>query len=98
TPTLTPTSTSTSTPTGTATNTPVPTSTTRSSATPSLTATPCPMSFRDVLTTDWFYGYVRYLYCRGAVWGYGEGTFKPYNNATRAQISKVVSLALGFEF
>ena len=53
------------------------------------------MSFRDVLPADWFYGYVRYLYCRGAVSGYGDGTFKPYNNTTRGQLCKIVVLGFG---
>ena len=46
--------------------------------TPTPTATLCPISFSDVQTADWFYEYVRYLYCRGAISGYGDGTFKPF--------------------
>lgn len=91
TPTATPTgnSTSTSTPTGTrtATITPFPTN---------ATATPCTITFIDVFPTDYFYEAVRYLYCHGVISGYGDGTFRPYNNTTRGQLTKIVSLAVGF--
>src|SRR6185503_21311352 len=45
--------------------------------------------------TDYFYEGVRWLYCRGAISGYGDGTFKPYNNTTRGQMVKIVVLAYG---
>ena len=60
-------------------------------ATPS--ATPCPMNFSDVHTTDYFYVPVRYLFCEGAISGYADNTFRPYNNTTRGQLSKIVVLA-----
>src|SRR5437016_4198596 len=51
-------------------------------------ATPCPMNFTDVHPSDWYYGYVQYLYCKGAISGYntnppcdaGTPCFKPNNN------------------
>jgi hypothetical protein len=33
------------------------------------------------------------LYCRGALSGYADNTFRPYNNTTRGQLSKIVVLA-----
>ncbi len=76
-----------------------PTSATTHTATPGLTTTttPCTMSFTDVQQSDYFYEAVRYLYCAGAISGYGDGTFRPYNNTTRAQLSKIVVLAQGWD-
>src|SRR5204862_1746250 len=62
------------------------------SATASATVTPCTMPFIDVLPTDYFYEAVRYLYCEGAISGYGT-VFLPYNNTTRGQLTKIVTLA-----
>jgi hypothetical protein len=60
------------------------------------TVTPCPLPFTDVNPNDYFYPAVRYLYCRGVISGYGDGTFRPYNNTTRGQLAKIVVLAEGF--
>jgi len=54
------------------------------------------MSFTDVQPTDYFYEAVRYLYCEGAISGYSDGSFRPYNNTTRGQLSKIVVLAEGW--
>src|SRR4051794_4183863 len=88
----------TSTPTGTRTFTPEATLTPGSTLTPTptLTSTPCAMHFTDVSSTDYFYEPVRYLYCRGVISGYGDNTFRPYNNTTRGQLSKIVVLAEGW--
>jgi len=51
------------------------------------------MAFSDVNSTDYFAQAVRYLYCHGAISGYSGGTFRPYNNTTRGQLSKIVVLA-----
>jgi len=51
-----------------------------------------------VLPTDYFYEPVRYLYCRGVISSYGDGTFKPFNNTTRGQLAKIVVLAEGWSF
>src|SRR5207249_5479762 len=54
------------------------------------------MTFTDVHETDYFYEPVRYLYCRGVISGYADGTFKPYNLTTRGQLAKIVVLAEGW--
>ncbi len=76
---------------GTPTTIPTPTST------PTQTVTPCPMDFSDVSPDDYFYEAVRYLYCAGVISGYDDNTFRPYNNATRGQICKIVVLAEGWQ-
>jgi len=43
-----------------------------------------------------FYPYVRCLACRGIVNGYPDGTFRPNNDVTRGQLSKMVSNSAGF--
>jgi hypothetical protein len=53
----------------------------------------CALSFSDVAQGDWFFPYVATLYCRGAISGYSDGTFRPYNNTTRGQLSKILVLA-----
>jgi plastocyanin len=45
---------------------------------------------------DYFYEAVRYLFCAGAISGYGDGTFRPFNNATRGQLTKILVLAQGW--
>ena len=40
---------------------------------------------------------MRYLYCAGVISGYSDGTFRPYNNVTRAQLCKIVVLAEGWQ-
>jgi hypothetical protein len=64
--------------------------------TPGPSATPCPINFSDVHPTDYFYQSVQYLYCEGAISGYSDGTFRPYNNTTRGQLSKIIVLAEGW--
>lgn len=59
------------------------------------TITPCPMDFSDVQQVDYFYEAVRFLYCGGVISGYSDGTFRPYNNTTRGQLTKIVVLAEG---
>jgi len=36
---------------------------------------------------------VLYLACHGAISGYSDGTFKPYANTTRSQMTKIVVLS-----
>ncbi len=62
-------------------------------ATPS--ATPCTVQFSDVAPSDYFYGAVRALVCRGVVSGYSAGSFRPYAETTRAQLAKII--VLGFD-
>ncbi len=62
--------------------------------TPSATATVCPVRFSDVTDpTAYYYSAVYYLACHGVISGYSDGTFKPFNNTTRAQMTKIVTLA-----
>ena len=63
---------------------------------PSPGPTVCRAAFSDVQPTDYFYSAVTYLYCAGVVSGYSDGTFRPYNNTTRAQLTKIVVLAEGW--
>jgi hypothetical protein len=64
------------------------------SGTPTNTSTPCSMNFSDVHPSDYFYEDVRCVYCLGAVSGYADGTFRPFNNTTRGQMSKIITIAL----
>jgi hypothetical protein len=53
--------------------------------------------FSDVFTTDYFYTGVQYLFCHLVIAGYIEPdltfTYRPYNNTTRGQFSKMIALA-----
>ncbi|HKP51475.1 MAG TPA: S-layer homology domain-containing protein [Chloroflexia bacterium] len=77
---------------------PTSTATTPPTATtvPSSTPTACVMPFTDVDQYNPFYVYIKCLYCRGVISGYGDGTFRPYAEITRGQMSKVVSNSAGF--
>lgn len=61
---------------------------------PLTTPVPCILPFYDVLESDYYYQAVKYLYCHSSISGYGDGTFRPETNITRAQICKIVVLAL----
>ena len=91
----------TATPTTTLTSTPFSTLTPMSTATgtviPTSSPTLCPLSFSDVHPNDYFYDGVRYLYCQGVISGYADNTFRPYTNATRGQISKILVLSSGWQ-
>ena len=56
---------------------------------------PCGLTFQDVQPADYFYTPVETLACRGALSGYADGTFRPYNSTTRGQLVKIVVLGLG---
>ena len=56
----------------------------------------CVVPFSDVHTSDFFFDGVRYLYCAGAIGGYGDNTFRPGNTTSRGQFSKVVVMAVGW--
>jgi hypothetical protein len=94
----TPTTTVTATSTGMPTNLPTPNTPTNTltPSTPMPTATPCDIHFSDVQPSDYFYQAVTYLYCHGVISGYSDGTFRPYNNTTRGQLTKIVVLADGW--
>lgn len=57
---------------------------------------PCGMRFSDLPDTHWAYTHVAYLYCKGIVTGYPDGTFRPdeYNN--RGQFTKMIVLGHGW--
>lgn len=56
----------------------------------------CTVPFSDVLTSEYFFDGVRYLYCMGAVGGYPDNTFRPGNTNTRGQFSKVLVVMMGW--
>jgi len=79
-----------------ATGTPLPptVTVTRAAGTITATVTPCPIRFSDVTDpTSYYYQGVYYLACRGVISGYSDGTYRPFNNTTRAQMTKIVTLA-----
>ncbi|MDQ2805432.1 MAG: S-layer homology domain-containing protein, partial [Chloroflexota bacterium] len=87
------TSTATSVP-STSTATSVPVNTSTATRTAVATATPCTIQFSDVTDpTAYYYTGVYYLACHGVISGYSDGTYKPFNNTTRGQMSKIVTLA-----
>ena len=59
--------------------------------------TTCALQFSDVQANNDFYQFVRCLACRGIVSGYSDGTFRPNNEVTRGQLSKIVSNSAGYE-
>jgi hypothetical protein len=64
--------------------------------TPTEVPTACLLHFSDVPPGSTFYQWIRCLACRGIINGYSDGTFKPNNNVTRGQLSKIVSNSAGF--
>jgi N-acetylneuraminic acid mutarotase len=70
------------------------TSSTTMPITPTITA--CAITFSDVQEGSTFYPFVRCLACRGILGGYDDGTFRPNNEVTRGQLSKIVANAAGF--
>jgi hypothetical protein len=75
---------------------PVPTITATQPPGGTATPTACTITFTDVPPNHTFYNEIRCLACRGVISGYSDGTFRPGNNITRGQISKMVSNAAGF--
>jgi hypothetical protein len=56
-------------------------------------STPSEPTFSDVPADSPFFSYVETAAYRAVVSGYGDGTFRPGNLATRAQLSKIVQVA-----
>ena len=54
------------------------------------------ISFSDVPADYWAYSYISYMACNGYVSGYSDGTFRPGNNTTRGQLSKIIVLSEGW--
>jgi hypothetical protein len=84
------------TPTTNASQTPTPPLPTRTPVGATPTATPCSITFTDVGPADYFYVAVQYLACHGVISGYADNTFRPYNNTTRGQLTKIVVLGEGW--
>ena len=51
-------------------------------------------SFRDVASDQPFYLYIERMAQRGLISGYPDGTFRPGNEVTRGQASKIVTNTL----
>jgi murein DD-endopeptidase MepM/ murein hydrolase activator NlpD len=64
--------------------------------TPTVAPGPCGMQFSDLPTSHWAYDYIGYLYCRNVVSGFGDGTFRPDAETSRAEFTKWISLAFGW--
>ena len=52
--------------------------------------------FTDVPASNPFYSFVETAYNREIISGYAGSTFRPYNDVTRAQLSKIIVLAQGW--
>jgi hypothetical protein len=53
--------------------------------------------FTDVPFGSPYYEYIETAYVHGIVSGYSDGTFRPGNEVTRAQVSKMLVLAKGWQ-
>ena len=51
-------------------------------------------SFKDVSSDAWYYAYVSTAYAKGYITGYPDGSFKPNDNITRADICTIVNRVL----
>jgi hypothetical protein len=71
-------------------------SATSTSLTPQPSPTSCTLTFTDVPPSQTFYQWIRCLACLGIINGYPDGTFRPNNNVTRGQLSKIASNSAGF--
>ena len=54
-------------------------------------------NFTDVKETDWYYNTLVSIVEKGIIDGYPDGTFKPQNNITKAEFTKVIIAALETE-
>lgn len=48
------------------------------------------LGYRDMNNTEWFTPFVQYVSSHGIANGYEDGTFRPYNNMTRAEAAKII--------
>jgi hypothetical protein len=55
--------------------------------------TPATPTFSDVPASFWGYSYIETAVAHGAISGYPDGTFRPNNDVTRAQVAKIIYLA-----
>jgi len=58
--------------------------------------TPATPTFSDVPTSHPFYQFVETAAANNIVSGYADGTFRPQNNVTRGQLSKIDVIAAGW--
>jgi len=70
--------------------------TTNPTANPTASPAACTIEFSDVPVGSTFYPYIHCLACLGIINGYPDGSFKPNNDVTRGQLSKIVSNSAGF--
>lgn len=54
-------------------------------------------TFNDVSNGDWYYSYVSTAYSMGYITGYPDGSFRPNDNITRADICTIVNRVLKAE-
>lgn len=52
--------------------------------------------YTDVCPGDYYYTPALYLSNLGAISGYSDRTFRPFNNTTRAQLCKIITIAKGW--
>jgi len=74
-------------------STPQPTEGAPPSASPTEVA--CGVSFTDVGPDHWAYSYITQLACSGVISGYSDGTFRPQDPTTLAQLTKMIVLTEG---
>ncbi|MDQ5822762.1 MAG: S-layer homology domain-containing protein [Chloroflexota bacterium] len=68
----------------------------RTAVAPVQTITVHETRFIDVPTSFWAYEFIEGLAERGAISGYGDGSFRPGNSTTRAQLTKITMLGFGY--
>lgn len=56
----------------------------------------CTVNFYDVFPSDYYYDPVNYMACTNILSGYGDNTFRPGNNTTRSQLTKIIVNAEGW--
>ena len=56
------------------------------------------VNFKDVSKDEWYYKYVVAAVNNGYMKGYEDGSFRPNDSVTYAEISKMVTLALGHRY
>jgi uncharacterized protein YkwD len=58
--------------------------------------TTCDIGFVDVSASDYYFEPIRSLFCRGAISGYPDGTFRPGAFTTRGQLAKIIAVVQGW--
>ncbi|WEG16712.1 S-layer homology domain-containing protein [Alkalihalophilus pseudofirmus] len=66
-------------------------------AAPAALAAPADAKFSDVSSSHWAIKDINYLVEKGAIQGYPDGTFKPGNSITRAEIAVVLAKTLDLD-